>query len=176
MCQQKGTYDLVNAFAALPEPVRARACLTLAGDGDLEAVRKLAEPFGEQIRVLSWVDSAERERLLSESDVFVLPSYNEGVPMALLEAMAAGLPAIVTPVGGIPDVLRHGVEGLMVEPSRVADLCAAMARFVTQDAERIASGRRAHERARSFDVHAYARNLAEIYQRIAPVAEYRELA
>src|SRR6188768_993526 len=176
MSQKKGAYDLVNAFAAMPEAARARARLTLAGDGDLEALRKLAEPFGERVRVLSWIDSSERERLLAESDVFVLPSYNEGVPMALLEAMAAGLPAIVTPVGGIPDVLRHGVEGLMVEPARVADLSAAMTRMVTHDGERNASGRRAHDRARSFDVHAYARSLAEIYQRIAPVAEYREPA
>ena len=176
MSQKKGAYDLVNAFAAMPEAARARARLTLAGDGDLEALRKLAEPFGERVRVLSWIDSSERERLLAESDVFVLPSYNEGVPMALLEAMAAGLPAIVTPVGGIPDVLRHGVEGLMVEPARVADLSAAMTRMVTHDGERNASGRRAHDRARSFDVHAYARSLADIYQRIAPVAEYREPA
>ena len=175
MCQKKGAYDLVNAFAALPDAVRARARLTLAGDGDLEAIRKLAEPFGEQVRVLSWVDSSERERLLAQSDVFVLPSYHEGVPMALLEAMASGLPAIVTPVGGIPDVLRHGVEGLMVEPAHVTELSAAMTRMVNHDGERIASGRRAHERARSFDVHAYARSLAEIYQRIAPVSDYREL-
>ena len=175
MCQQKGTYDLVNAFAALPDAVRARARLTLAGNGDLEAIRKLAEPFGEQMRVLPWIDSSERERLLAQSDVFVLPSYHEGVPMALLEAMAAGLPAIVTPVGGIPEVLRHGVEGLMVEPARVKELSAAMARLVDHDGERIASGRRAHERARNYDIHAYARSLAEIYQRIAPVADYREI-
>jgi len=64
----------------------------------------------------------------------------------------------------------------MVEPAHVADLSAAMARLVNQDAERVAIGRRAHERARAFDVHAYARSLAEIYQRIAPVAEYRELS
>jgi glycosyltransferase involved in cell wall biosynthesis len=175
MCQKKGTYDLINAFAALPDAVRARSRLTLAGDGDVDAIRKLAEPFGEQVRVQSWVDSSERERLLAQSDVYVLPSYHEGVPMALLEAMAAGLPAIVTPVGGIPDVLRHGVEGLMVEPARVTELSAAMARLVNQEGERIASGRRAHERARSYDVHAYARSLAEIYQRIAPVADYREI-
>jgi glycosyltransferase involved in cell wall biosynthesis len=174
MCEKKGTYDLVNAFAALPEKVRARAQLVLAGDGDLGAIRKLAAPFGERVRVLSWIDSAERERLLAQSDVFVLPSYNEGVPMSLLESMASGLPAIVTPVGGIPDVLRHGVEGLMVEPRRVADLSAAMAKLINDDSERAACGRRAHERARHFEVHSYARQLADIYQRIAPVAEYRE--
>jgi glycosyltransferase involved in cell wall biosynthesis len=174
MCEKKGTYDLVNAFAALPESTRARARLVLAGDGDNEAIAKLAAPLGEQVRVLSWIDSAERERLLAQSDVFVLPSYNEGVPMSLLESMAAGLPAIVTPVGGIPDVLRHGVEGFMVEPKRVADLSAAMARMINDDAERQALGKRAHERARAFEVHGYARRLADIYQRIAPVAEYRE--
>jgi glycosyltransferase involved in cell wall biosynthesis len=174
MCEKKGTYDLVNAFAALPERVRARARLVLAGDGDLEAITRLAAPLGDRVRVLSWIDSAERERLLAQSDVFVLPSYNEGVPMSLLESMAAGLPAIVTPVGGIPDVLRHGVEGLMVEPKRVADLSAAMAKMVSDDAERVACGKRAHERARVFEVHGYARRLADLYQRIAPVAEYKE--
>ena len=171
MCEKKGTYDLVNAFAALPASVRARARLVLAGDGDLEAITRLAAPLGDQVRVLPWIDSSERERLLAQSDVFVLPSYNEGVPMSLLEAMAAGLPAIVTPVGGIPDVLKAGVEGLMVEPRHVADLAAAMTRMVNDDAERLATGRRAHERARAFEVHGYARRLADIYQRIAPVAE-----
>lgn len=176
MCQKKGTYDLVNAFAALPMGVRSRARLVLAGDGDLDAIRKLAAPLGNQVEIVPWVGSAQRERLLAESDVFALPSYNEGVPMALLEAMSAGLPVIVTPVGGIPDVVRHGVEGMMVEPSRVGELSAAMARMINVESERLAIGKRAHERARAFDVHVYARNLAEIYQRIAPVAEYRELA
>ena len=176
LSERKGSYDLVNAFAALPRELRARARLVLAGDGDVEGVRQLAAPLGEAVRVLSWIDAAERERLLDSSDVFVLPSLAEGLPMALLEAMAAGLPAIVTPVGGIPDALTHGAEGLLVEPGRVDQITAAMTRMLGDDAERLAAGRRAHARARLFDVNTYARRLADLYQRIAPVAGFREYA
>lgn len=176
LSERKGSYDLVNAFAALPRELRARARLVLAGDGDVEGVRQLAAPLGDAVRVLPWIDAAERDRLLDASDVFVLPSLAEGQPMALLEAMAAGLPAIVTPVGGIPDALTHGAEGLMVEPGRIDQITAAMTRMLGDDAERLAAGRRAHARARLFDVNTYARRLADVYQRIAPVAGFREYA
>ncbi|HEU5135144.1 MAG TPA: glycosyltransferase family 4 protein [Steroidobacteraceae bacterium] len=174
--RRKGGYDLMNAFAALPESLRARARLVLAGDGDVEGMRKLAAPFGDRVRVLSWIDANERDRLLAESDVFVLPSYAEGVPMSLLEAMAAGLPSITTPVGGIPDVFKHGAEGMLVAPGDAAQLRTAMSTYIGDEAARLAAGRRAYESARAFDVHAYARRLADIYQRIAPVAELRETA
>ncbi|MEO8018011.1 MAG: glycosyltransferase family 4 protein [Pseudomonadota bacterium] len=174
--RRKGGYDLMNAFAALPESVRARARLVLAGDGDVEGLRKMAQPFGERVRVLSWIDANERDRLLAESDVFVLPSYAEGVPMSLLEAMAAGLPCITTPVGGIPDVFTHGAEGSLVSPGDAAQLRAAMTAYIGDEPARLAAGRRAYDRARAHDVHAYARRLADIYQRIAPVAELRETA
>lgn len=172
--KRKGAYDLVNAFAALPDPMRARARLVLAGDGDVEGVRKLADGLGDRVRVLSWIDPPERDRLLAESDVFVLPSHAEGVPMSLLEAMAAGLPAITTPVGGIPDVFTHGVEGQFVTPGDRAQLTAALAQYIENESARLAAGHHAHERAREFDVHSYARRLAELYQRIAPVSEMRE--
>jgi glycosyltransferase involved in cell wall biosynthesis len=98
------------------------------------------------------------------------------VPMSLLEAMAAGLPSITTPVGGIPDVFTHGAEGLLVGPGDAGQLRAAMTTFIGDESARLAAGRRAHESARAHDVHAYARRLADIYQRIAPVAELRETA
>ncbi len=94
-----------------------------------KACSKLAAPLGDRVRVLSWIDAHERDRLLAESDVFVLPSYAEGVPMSLLEAMAAGLPSITTPVGGIPDVFTHGVEGMMVAPGDAGQLRAAMSQL-----------------------------------------------
>jgi glycosyltransferase involved in cell wall biosynthesis len=171
--QRKGGYDLISAFAALPESLRQRARLVMAGDGDVEGMKKLAEPLGPNVKILSWIDAQERDRLLAESDVFVLPSYAEGVPMSLLEAMAAGLPAITTAVGGIPDVFSHGAEGLLVTPGDRAQLTTALSQLITDEPTRLAAGRRAYERARAFDVHTYARRLADIYQRIAPVAETR---
>jgi glycosyltransferase involved in cell wall biosynthesis len=168
----KGSYDLVKAFRALPADLRGRARLVLAGHGEVDAVR--ASAAGEpNIEVRSWVEPAERDRLLNDSDVFVLPSYFEGVPMSLLEAMAAGLPSITAPVGGIPDVFSHGAEGLFVKPGDLQRLTDAMAHLITDEPLRLAAGRRAHERARGNDVHAFARRLAEHYQRIAPVAEWR---
>jgi glycosyltransferase involved in cell wall biosynthesis len=171
--ERKGSYDLVNAFAGLPEGLRNRARLVLAGDGDVEGVRKLAEPIGSNVEVRSWIDVHERDRLLVESDVFTLPSRAEGVPMALLEAMANGLPSITSPVGGIPDVFRHGVDGQMVTPGDVEQIRAAMAHLITDETARLTAGRNARDRAHAFDVHVYARRLADIYQRIAPVAELR---
>jgi glycosyltransferase involved in cell wall biosynthesis len=174
--ERKGSYDLVNAFAGLPEGLRNRARLVLAGDGDVEGVRKLAEPLGSQVEVHSWINTTERDRLLTQSDVFALPSRAEGVPMALLEAMANGLPSITSPVGGIPDVFRNGLDGILVTPGDVEQIRAAMARLIADDTARETTGRTARERARAFDVHVYARRLADIYQRIAPVAEIREIA
>lgn len=175
--RSKGSYDLVNAFGDLPPELRARARLVLAGNGDLDGIRRLAAPLnadGERVRVLSWIDTQERDRLLAESDVFVLPSYAEGLPMSLLEAMAAGLPAITTGVGGIPDVCTHGVEGLLINPGDRAQLTAAMAQYISDESARLTAGRRARERARAFDVLAYARRLSDTYQRIAPVGEIKE--
>jgi glycosyltransferase involved in cell wall biosynthesis len=171
--KRKGGYDLVHAFTALPDHLRARARLVLAGDGDLDGMRKLAEPLGDRVRVLSWIDAHERDKLLAESDVYVLPSYAEGMPVSLLEAMAAGLPAITTAVGGIPDVLTHGSEGLLVTPGDRAQLTAAMTQYLNDEPARLAAGKRGHQRAQEFDVHTYARRLADIYQRIAPVSEMR---
>jgi glycosyltransferase involved in cell wall biosynthesis len=172
LCRGKGSYDLVTAFCALPAELRARARLVMAGNGEVEQLRSLAA--GEsRITILPWVEPAERDRLLAESDVFVLPSYAEGVPMSLLESMASGLPCITTPVGGIPDVITEGVEGLLVPPGDVNRLSAAMARLITDDSLRLAAGARGYERAGANDVHAYARRLAEHYLRIAPVSELR---
>ena len=70
-------------------------------------------------------------------------------------------------------LFRQGLDGVLVTPGDVPQIRAAMSRLVSEDAARLAAGRSARERARAFDVHVYARRLADLYQRIAPVAEMK---
>lgn len=164
--QRKGAFDLLRAFGALSLDLRARARLVIAGDGEVEALRRSAAQYGDSVTVLSWVDAARREALLRESDAFVLPSYSEGVPMAILEAMAAGLPLIVTPVGGIPDVVTDRREGLFVKPGDTTGLTRAMATLIADESRRLALGRQARTRSEQFNAGSYAEALLQLYRQI----------
>lgn len=75
-----------------------------------------------EVEFLGWVNRDQRKELLEKSDVLVLPSYNEGLPMAILEAMSYGLPIISTNVGSIAEAVHNGENGFLVEPGNVAAL------------------------------------------------------
>jgi glycosyltransferase involved in cell wall biosynthesis len=164
---RKGAFDLLQAFGALSPDLRARARLVFAGDGEVEALRHQAAKYGATVTVLSWVDAARREILLRESDALVLPSYSEGVPMAILEAMACGLPLIVSPAGGIPDVVTDRQEGIFVKAGDTSGLARAMAAWIVDEPQRLAAGRRARVRANAYEAGQYAEALIQLYRRIA---------
>ena len=169
ICETKGAFDLIRAFASLGESERQRARLVLAGNGEVQAARKLAAEHGARVIVLPWLDTRRRDQLLAASDVFVLPSHIEGMPMAMLEAMASGLPLIVTPVGGIPDVVTDGVEGHVIAPGDVPQLALALSAMIDDPARRLELGQHARERAAQYDVGAYATSLLGLYRRLSPV-------
>jgi len=172
---RKGTFDLLRAFRALPSEVRERARLVIAGDGQVEELRTAARDLATYVTVHSWIDSAQRDALLLASDVFVLPSYNEGVPMAMLEAMAHGLPVIATPVGGIPDAVTPDVEGILVQPGDEVALTRALARFIEDEPLRLQCGRAARTRAEQYDVAVYTQQLLQVYRQLLTEAVARRL-
>ena len=112
---RKGIYDLLEAIAELD---RSEIEFVLAGDGDVERVRAIVSERGwqRQVRIPGWVGPEDKMALLRAADLYVLPSYHEGLPISVLEAMAAGLAVISTPVGGIPEAVIDGRNGYLVPP------------------------------------------------------------
>jgi glycosyltransferase involved in cell wall biosynthesis len=115
---RKGSYDLIAAVGALDKTVRSRLRVTLAGDGEVDEVRAAVAAAGlhETIHVAGWLDPAARDELLCTAHIFVLPSHDEGMPMALLEAMAYGLAPVTTMVGSIGEAVSDRINGLVVAP------------------------------------------------------------
>jgi glycosyltransferase involved in cell wall biosynthesis len=128
---RKGIFDLLQALAI----VRTRfpnVRLLCGGDGDVAGVRTRARELGieQSVEILGWVSGAAKQQVLAEATVYVLPSHAEGLPMGVLEAMAAGAPVVATCVGGIPDAVEDEVDGLLVEPGDVDALADRIVRLL----------------------------------------------
>lgn len=163
--ENKGTYDLIRAIGSLPERIRQDLRFTLAGDGEVAQARDFVRSHGldDVVDVVGWIDAAARDRLLAESAILVLPSYSEGLPMAVLEAMAQGVVPVTTAVGGIPDVITNGVDGLLVTPGDTAQLAAALQDLVVDDEMRNRLAAAAHARMAAFDIMHWHESLHELW-------------
>ncbi len=133
LSERKGVDDLLQAMGQ-PSLAGLPVTLTLAGGGDLRHWRLYAERLGlgERVRFLGWVESEGLGALMSRADGLVLPSHDEGLPLAILEALAHGLPVVCTPVGEIPDHLADGRHALFVPPGDPPALARTLARLLQE--------------------------------------------
>jgi glycosyltransferase involved in cell wall biosynthesis len=129
---RKGFKDLLMAMSAVLARIPA-AKLVFAGDGDIEGARRLAAELGisASVTFLGFIRGGRKTWELQRAAVLCLPSYDEGVPVALLEAMSNGIPVVTTPVGGIPDLVRSGENGLLVAPGDIDGLSRAIVSLLT---------------------------------------------
>lgn len=129
--QRKGTYDLIDAIGIACKTIPNIKCY-LAGDGDVERVRELVKTRNLQknIEIVGWADFNKKLELLSSTSTVVLPSYDEGLPMSILEGMACGKAIISTPVGAIPEVVSQE-NGIIVPVGDAKALSEAMVECCT---------------------------------------------
>jgi len=167
---RKGAWDLLQAMSRI---ARQGIYLTLwlAGDeetdGALERARNAVNSLGLQdtCEVLGPVYGDDKLSLLRRASLFVLPSYHEGLPMALVEALAAGLPVVATPVGGIPELVKDGENGFLVPPGDVETLADRLAILATNDDLRQRMGQQSRDIAeRELDVKPYVARLVTLYK------------
>src|SRR5439155_25364129 len=136
LADQKGIPYLLEAMAALSDRF-PQLTLLLAGDGpSKESLARRAAELGIEERVRFLGVRLDMPQLFQVFDLMVLPSVWDGLPMVLLEAMAAGCPIVATAVGGVPMAIRHEVSGLLVEPRNPKQLADAIATLLSNDALR----------------------------------------
>ncbi|MDQ6664139.1 MAG: glycosyltransferase [Acidobacteriota bacterium] len=168
LAAQKDHATLLRAFAsgAAGNP---RARLLLAGEGPLRSeIEKQIATLGLEGRVSLLGRRSDIPEILSAVDLFVLASRWEGNPLSVMEAMSAGLPVIATSVGGVPELVRDGISGLLVPPGEPKLLAAAIGRLLDDADARASMGRIAARLAEeNFDVRVMARAYERLYERLA---------
>jgi glycosyltransferase involved in cell wall biosynthesis len=161
----KGHHRLLLAAKRVRQTV-PEARFVLVGRGPLEAdIRRQADELGLNGTVMVMGFREDALRFTAACDVFALPSEHEGLPIALLEAMALGRPVAATRAGGIPEVIEHGTHGLLVEPTGdPSTLADAILTLLGDPALRAQMGAAGAARARQFDIRKAVRRMEQVYE------------
>lgn len=164
----KGIIDLITAVQHI-SPSYPEARLVIAGAGDTATVKKIAADLGiaSKIDFPGWVTGETKSALLTTATLFVLPSYAEGMPMGVLEAMSHGTAVIASDVGGIPEAIHDGIEGLLVPPGNVLKLEQAITLLLCNRELRERLGRAGQEAVRQrFSTASTSAALSDLYAKL----------
>lgn len=166
--KRKGCYDIPEIYGRVLEKGE-RLPLIMAGDGELAEVKKLFEDRDllESVSFPGWVRGADKDKCLKESGIFLFPSYYEGMPMAVLEAMAYGMAIVTTRVGGIPHLLENGVNGYLCEPGDIEGLSKRLLELSKDGDKRRKMGERARQKAiADYSMESHIKKLMDLYDRV----------
>ncbi len=141
-------------------------CLTLIGDGpDRASLEAQAKPLGDRVKFVGYKSQTEVAQYLNKTDVLVLPSFAEGVPVVLMEAMAARVPVVTTRIAGVPELVEDGVSGVLVAPGDVEGLVGAISGVLSSLPKRKKMGNAGRKKVISqYNVKTESAWLANIFE------------
>lgn len=124
IADHKGIFDLINLAIAEQDALRGKCKFLIGGNHEVERLQKMIQAGGieDMAEYIGWVQDAEKDKFFAACDYFILPTYEEGMPMTLLEAFSYGKPVITTPVGSIPEVVEHNKNGILFTPGDMTQL------------------------------------------------------
>ena len=164
---RKGTYDLLEAIKNLDRTLPADVKFYLCGDGEVEEVKKKVEEMKITHRIahIGWTDGQQKENFMAQSMINVLPSYNEGLPMTILETMAHGIPNISTSIASIPEVLHDEENGFLITPGDVDTLCKRILQLIDDNSLRTRFSQASYKLVKySFSLNANIQKLSRFYK------------
>ena len=163
----KGVFDIPDIAKKIIERNR-NVKFVLAGSGEIEKLQAIIEEKGvsQYFSFPGWVKNEKKEKLLQEADLFILPSYTEGMPMSILEAMGYGLPIVATNVGGIPQLVENGKNGYMVEPGNIDDFAKVILELIGNDELIYCMGKESIEKAyEKYSLEKHLEKVCKLYEK-----------
>lgn len=169
LTKNKGLIYLIDAVCELKsQPTRPNLKIIIIGNGeDYEALQNHIQTLGlrDTVFLAGFIKNASH--YLKALDIFILPSIKEGLPYTLMEAMAAGLTVIATDVGGIPDLITHEKDGIVIPPKNKTKIAEALNTLLKDENLRLALGRNAKEKIeKDFKLSEMVKNTAAIYEKV----------
>ncbi len=166
ICKDKGIDELLEAVDQIHSK---NPDVRLYIGGIFEEARYEGEikKRSEYVKYLGWISGDEKKKYLAECGILALPSYYEGLPVTLLEAMLNGLVAVTTNVGGIPQVVTNGQNGIMIEPKNAEELCAALEDVIDRKVDVpsiLVNGKKTV--MENYSVEKSVKNLVSVYEKL----------
>lgn len=170
LLERKGVKELLRAIAS--PVIQARDIhLTMAGGGPVDVYRSMAADLGiaDRVTFTGWVSQDDARVLMVNSNALILPAYDEGLPLVILEALASRTPVICTPVGSIPEVLENRRTALFVKPGDEGEIVQAVVTLIDgpELGDQLA-GAGAVLYDRLFTMEAFARSVSGVYAALTP--------
>lgn len=172
--QRKGVFDILRALTKHRDELVGKVELRIGGNRHEEELKKAIADgkLQDLVKFEGWVGGEKKLQLLNWADVFILPSFNEGLPISILEAMSYGHPIISTPVGGIPEVVETGKNGILVTPGNEDEIFAAMKHYVDFPDSIMQEGKQSAVIAKTYLPDYVLNHLKEIYINILNFNKY----
>lgn len=168
LSEDKGFFDLLTVMEKIVIKY-PKVLLRCCGDGDLSELRKLIakKKLDKHVELLGWVSGAQKVYQLKNSSIYILPSYFEGLPISMLEAMSFSLPVICTNVGGIPEIIQNGIDGILIRPGDIHGLYKALDRMLSNPDLCLTMGKNGFCKIiNNFDCRVMLSKMSKVYEKI----------
>jgi glycosyltransferase involved in cell wall biosynthesis len=172
--KSKGSFDIVDAAMKVRSQGMDMQFDLVGGALSPAELEQLHEKIKSShmdgyVRINPLSFGKEKLRFLDEADIFIYPSYQEGLPMAVLEALACGIPIIATSVGGLPDLIQDGITGYLIPPGKPDIIASHLIKLANNPELRSAMGESGYQEVcDKYDIEQHVQKLVEIYHLASP--------
>ena len=174
LCKEKGIAELLDAVSVTSQKY-PDIRLYLGGVWEDDDLKTKAAALKKRVKYLGWIDDKKKERCMEKCSVFVLPTYFEGQPVSLLEAMAKGMAVVSTEVGGIPQIVANNQDGVLIPPKDTQALAESICRLLYDADAKKRLGINAKARVtQSYNMRERVDELVAIYENMMQGDNYEE--